>query len=101
MCPMIPGATITSIVRPANVGPMTSCPMDPTVRKAAADPLPTFHSQTPPQKMNDAGERGFTLLEMVCALAIIALLPAVLLPFIPRESSRSRLQSYALQTATL
>jgi len=51
--------------------------------------------------MNEAGERGFTLLEMVCALAIIALLTAVLLPFVPRETSRSRLQAYALQTATL
>jgi general secretion pathway protein H len=51
--------------------------------------------------MIDAGQRGFTLLEMVCVLAIIALLAAVLLPFIPRETSRSRLQAYALQTAAL
>ena len=51
--------------------------------------------------MNDVGERGFTLLEMVCVLAIIALLSAVLLPFIPHETSRSRLQAYALQTAAL
>ena len=34
-------------------------------------------------------------------LAIIALLTAVLLPFIPRQTSRSRLQAYALQAATL
>ena len=46
-------------------------------------------------------ERGFTLLEMVCVLAIIALLAGVLMPFIPRETSRSRLEAYALQTATL
>ena len=46
-------------------------------------------------------ERGFTLLEMVCVLAIIALLAAVLLPFIPRQTSRSRLQAYALEAATL
>jgi general secretion pathway protein H len=51
--------------------------------------------------MIDAGQRGFTLLEMVCVLAIIALLAAVLLPFIPHETSRSRLQAYALQTAAL
>ena len=51
--------------------------------------------------MNDGGERGFTLLEMVCVLAIIALLAAVLLPIVPRETSRSRLQAYALQIATL
>ena len=46
-------------------------------------------------------ERGFTLLEMVCVLAIIALLAGVLMPFIPRETSRSRLEAYALQAATL
>jgi general secretion pathway protein H len=51
--------------------------------------------------MSDAAERGFTLLEMVCVLAIIAMLSAVLLPFLPRETSRSRLQAYALQAATL
>jgi general secretion pathway protein H len=53
------------------------------------------------QKMSDGAERGFTLIEMVCVLAIIALLAAVLLPVIPRDTSRSRLQAYALQTATL
>ena len=46
-------------------------------------------------------QRGFTLLEIVCVLAIIALLAAVLLPFIPHQTSRSRLQAYALQAATL
>ncbi|MBY0380402.1 MAG: prepilin-type N-terminal cleavage/methylation domain-containing protein [Xanthobacteraceae bacterium] len=51
--------------------------------------------------MSDEAQHGFTLLEMVCVLAIIAMLAAVLLPFIPRQTSRSRLQAYALQTATL
>jgi general secretion pathway protein H len=51
--------------------------------------------------MSESGQRDFTLLEMVCVLAIIALLAAVLLPFIPHETSRSRLQAYALQTAAL
>ena len=51
--------------------------------------------------MNDGAERGFTLLEMVCVLAIIAMLAAVLLPLVPRETSRSRLQAYALQAASL
>jgi general secretion pathway protein H len=51
--------------------------------------------------MNDPAEHGFTLLEMVCVLAIIALMSAVLLPLIPRETSRSRLQAYALQAAAL
>ena len=51
--------------------------------------------------MNRASERGFTLLEMVCVLAIIAMLAAVLMPLVPRHTSRSRLQAYALQAATL
>jgi general secretion pathway protein H len=51
--------------------------------------------------MSDGAEGGFTLIEMVCVLAIIAMLSAVLLPLIPHQTSRSRLQAYALQTATL
>jgi general secretion pathway protein H len=51
--------------------------------------------------MNEAGQTGFTLLEMVCAIAIIAILAAVLLPIVPRNTSRARLQAYALETATL
>jgi general secretion pathway protein H len=51
--------------------------------------------------MSDVAERGFTLLEMVCVLAIIALLAAVLLPLVPHQTSRSRLQAYALQAAAL
>ncbi|MDB5635897.1 MAG: ral secretion pathway protein [Bradyrhizobium sp.] len=51
--------------------------------------------------MNRADERGFTLLEMVCVIALIAMLAAVLLPLLPHHTSRSRLQAYALEAATL
>ena len=51
--------------------------------------------------MTDRGEDGFTLLEMVCVIALIAMLAAVLLPLMPRQTSRARLQAYALETATL
>jgi general secretion pathway protein H len=51
--------------------------------------------------MNDAGDGGFTLLEMVCVIALIAMLAAVLLPLVPRQTSRARLQAYALEAATL
>jgi general secretion pathway protein H len=51
--------------------------------------------------MSRSCERGFTLLEMVCVLAIVALMTAVLLPLFPRHTTRSRLQGYALQTAAL
>ena len=38
---------------------------------------------------------------MVGVLALIAMMAAVLLPFIPHHTSRSRLQAYALQAASL
>jgi general secretion pathway protein H len=51
---------------------------------------------------NRAGpEDGFTLLEMVCVLAIVGLMAAVLLPSIPRQTSRSRLEAYAIEAAAL
>ena len=46
-------------------------------------------------------EAGFTLLEMVCALAIVGLMAAVLLPAIPKQTSRTRLEAYAIETAAL
>jgi general secretion pathway protein H len=51
--------------------------------------------------MSRVSQAGFTLLEMVCVLALIAMMSAVLLPFVPRHTTRSRLQAYALQTASL
>src|SRR5258708_34290801 len=51
--------------------------------------------------MSEEDEPCVMLLAMVCVLAIIAMLAAVLLPLIPRQTSRSRLQAYALETATL
>jgi general secretion pathway protein H len=51
--------------------------------------------------MSDGSEGGFTLLEITCVLALIAMMAAVLLPFIPHNTSRSGLQAYALQAATL
>jgi general secretion pathway protein H len=53
--------------------------------------------------MNRRGgpEDGFTLLEMVCVLAIVGLMAAVLMPSIPRQTSRSRLEAYAIEAATL
>jgi general secretion pathway protein H len=47
------------------------------------------------------GESGFTLLETICVLAIIAILVAVALPAFPRGTSRTMLEAYALQTAAL
>lgn len=44
---------------------------------------------------------GFTLLEIVCVLAIVALLAAILLPRIPVGTTRPRLEAYAIETAAL
>jgi general secretion pathway protein H len=44
---------------------------------------------------------GFVLLEVVCVLAIIGLLIAIILPQIPRSTSRTMLEAYALETAAL
>jgi general secretion pathway protein H len=38
---------------------------------------------------------------VVCVVAIVALLAAILLPRIPRGTSRPRLEAYALETASL
>jgi general secretion pathway protein H len=44
---------------------------------------------------------GYILLEIVCVLAIIGLLAAIILPAIPRATSRARLEGYAVATAAL
>jgi general secretion pathway protein H len=49
----------------------------------------------------DNSQDGFTLLEIVCVLAIVALLAAILLPRIPFGTSRPRLEAYAIETAVL
>jgi general secretion pathway protein H len=51
--------------------------------------------------MSGSRQDGFTLLEIVCVLAIIALLAAILLPKIPVGTSRPQLEAYAIETASL
>jgi len=46
-------------------------------------------------------EEGFTLLEMVCVIALVAMLAAILLPNLSHETSRPRLEAYAVETAAL
>lgn len=44
---------------------------------------------------------GFTLLEIVAVTAIVAMLAAILLPLVPRGTSRQRLAAYAVEAAAL
>jgi general secretion pathway protein H len=47
------------------------------------------------------GEDGFTLIEMVCVLAIVAILAAILMPRVSGETSRPRLEGYAIEVAAI
>lgn len=48
-----------------------------------------------------SGEAGFALIEILCVLAIVGMLAAIILPAIPRATTRAKLESYAVQTAAL
>lgn len=48
-----------------------------------------------------SGDAGFTLLEVVCVLAITVMLAAIVLPAIPRGTSLPQIDGYALQAAAL
>ncbi|MBN8989406.1 MAG: prepilin-type N-terminal cleavage/methylation domain-containing protein [Rhizobiales bacterium] len=70
-----------------------SVPMD---RKGGPERPPISHPYR-----TDSSEAGFTLIEMVCVLAMVALLAAVLLPRLPTATSRPRLEAYAIEVAAL
>lgn len=58
-------------------------------------------SEAPIRKRPASAEAGFTLIEVTCALAIVALIAAVALPALPRATSRPRLEGYAIEIAAL
>jgi len=55
----------------------------------------------PTSRARDGSRDGFTLLELICVIAILALLSAAVLPVLPRGTSRARLESFALAAASL
>src|SRR3954465_9640727 len=97
--PTLPGGTATSTAHPASAPRTRSSRSAPTDRKAAVAPQPTLpaaRADTPRQR-----DAGFALIEMLCVLAIIGLLVAIILPSIPRATSRAKLESFAVETAAL
>jgi len=68
-------------------------------KRVGPEQPPTLLRQTMTSSSNT--EEGFTLLEMVCTMAIIAMMAAVLLPYISHSTSRPRLEAYAVETAAL
>src|SRR5271169_5549377 len=95
---MTRGEILMFIVRQGSTMFMISCRMAPMVRKAEQE-RPLILRAGNGERF--AGEGGFTLIEIVCVLAIIALVVAILLPEIPRGTSHARLEAYALQIATV
>jgi general secretion pathway protein H len=55
----------------------------------------------PAARAEAAARAGFALIEILCVLAIIGMLAAIILPAIPRATSRAKLESYAVETAAL
>ena len=54
-----------------------------------------------PRDARSLDAQGFALIEILCVLAIIGLLAAIILPAIPRSTTRAKLESYAVETAAL
>ena len=83
---MILGVGHISTVPLASTGPTTSFPTAAMGRKGG----PVWQPISPAgHDKDDLGEQGFTLLEVVCVLAIIAMIAAIALPLF-REGRRVR-----------
>src|SRR5262249_26454007 len=87
-----------SIDHRASLAPTTPFHLAPTAKRAAPERRPISRAG---RRDGESGEDGFTLLEVVCVVAIVAMLVAVLMPAIPGSTSRPRLEAYALEVATV
>jgi len=59
-----------------------------------------FPEAPAPRAARDA-QAGFTLVETVCVVAIVAMLAALVLPAIPHGTSRAKLEAYAVAAAAV
>src|SRR3954451_23256182 len=102
-CRTTRGATAMSIARRANARPTKSSRSAPTDRKAAVERPATSPAARAEAiaRPRESGAAGFALIEILCVLAIIGLLAAIILPAVPRATSRAKLESYAVETAAL
>lgn len=71
------------------------------MRLASAVRLTWIRGRTRHPGGRDGSEAGFTLLEMVCVMAIVALLAAISLPRLPTATSHQRLEAYAVEVAAM
>src|SRR5215475_2495401 len=92
------GESPMSIDHRASMVPMTSFRSAPTAKRGARERRPISRAG---RSNNESNEDGFTLLEVVCVLAIVAMLVAVLMPAMSGSTSRPRLEAYALEVATV
>src|SRR5205085_9356833 len=53
------------------------------------------------QAGNADGIEGFTLRELVCVIAVVSILAAIVVPALPRGTSRARLDSFAIEAAAM
>jgi general secretion pathway protein H len=63
--------------------------------------LSVARTTSPAARAEPVAAGGFALIEILCVLAIIGLLAGIILPAIPRTTTRAKLESYAVETAAL
>jgi general secretion pathway protein H len=101
---MTRGENPMSITHRVSTDLMISFRMAPTDKRGALVPMPMSPAgpnEPASPRGDDRRQAGFTLLEVVCVMAILAIVAAITVPALPRGTSRARLQSYALATAAL